>query len=153
MKITILAACLVLQFSAAAFAQSDLKHVECQSEKLDLTWPTREEWKAKNDNLKRSTNLFIDEYLWQERRKNSERLKETIPARRNKKPFEISWEEAKKLIVRGCVPLVFQGHNQHVYLTTNRGSYFVAKEPAIDNIFVVVSTVDPCGLYIQVMTE
>ncbi|MFZ6820002.1 hypothetical protein [Undibacterium sp. Ji22W] len=151
MKITVFLASLALSYSTDVYAQSKLEYLECQSDRLNLTQPTNAEQKAKRDNLKRSPNLFVDEFLWQERQK--ELKASDWPVTVNKKPYEVTWEEAKKLILRGVVTHIMQNHDRSVYLITNRGSHFVTKQPTIDNIYLVVSSVDPCHLYIHVLTE
>ena len=54
----------------------------------------------------------------------------------------ISWEEAKQLVLTGQVTSVSQGHNLIVTLRLKDGSIKTAKEPAIDDIFAVIKS---CG--------
>jgi hypothetical protein len=65
----------------------------------------------------------------------------------------ISWEEARNMILRGWVRFVSQGHSREVNLVTSHGTGFVARQGAIDEVIQVVRSVDPCMVFIRVVTE
>ena len=57
------------------------------------------------------------------------------------------------MILRGYVRTIVQSHDLTLQLTTDRGSIYVAKERTIDEFLVAASIVDPCHLFITILTE
>jgi hypothetical protein len=56
-------------------------------------------------------------------------------------------------ILRGWVRFVSQGHLGEVMLMTTHGTGFVARAGAIDEVIQVVRSVDPCMVFVRVLTE
>jgi hypothetical protein len=67
-------------------------------------------------------------------------------------PVQISWKQARTLILLGTVRTTYQAHDLKVLLAMNSGRRFT-EEPKLDAISRVVGTVDPCHAYIRQVTE
>jgi hypothetical protein len=68
-------------------------------------------------------------------------------------PIRVEWLQARKLILLGAVKTAVQYHDLSVWLLTATGKAYLTREPKIDEVFQVTSVVDPCGIYIQHVTE
>jgi len=68
-------------------------------------------------------------------------------------PQGISWEEAKRLILKGQVIEVVQSHNLDIVLFTRDGQEYGTKETKLDEYDTYVREVDPKRVFIHVITE
>jgi len=58
------------------------------------------------------------------------------------KAEQISWEDARSIIMNGEAKLVVQSHNLDVRIAHEDGTVYIAKEPEIDDVFQVL---ERCG--------
>ena len=75
------------------------------------------------------------------------------PAKDVASPTEITWEQARRLLLLGAVRIVWAHHNLSVFLFTKSGKAFTTREPRLNEIWKVVQEVDPCDVYVIRMTE
>lgn len=95
----------------------------------------------------RGFSALVKEVLIQE----AESLGEGLP--RLSGANDISWEEAKRLVLRGLIKTTVQAHNLTVHLVSASGAVYRTKEPKIDEIWRVSQLVDPCRRFILHITE
>ena len=69
------------------------------------------------------------------------------------KSEDIAWRDAKRLILMGYVKAISQQHDLTIYLLSKTGILYRSIEPSLGEVFRVSSVVDPCGIFIQTMTE
>jgi hypothetical protein len=106
--------------------------------------------KAERDAVIRRDRQFsalVKEVLIQE----AESLDEDLPRLSGAK--DISWEEAKRLVLLGVINTTIQAHNLTVHLVSDSGAVYRTKEPKIDEIWRISQVVDPCRRFIQHITE
>jgi hypothetical protein len=83
-------------------------------------------------------------------KKNSRRQAPTIF---HPNPKKINWELAEKIILNGQIKTIVQSHNRSVLLLTANGQGFITKEPEIDRVIDVAGIIDPCHVFIGLITE
>lgn len=66
---------------------------------------------------------------------------------------EVSWNEAKKMILSGRIVKIQQSHSREVVLTAKNGKVFSSISPNLDDVFAVIDQVDPKGVFILVYVE
>jgi hypothetical protein len=147
-KIPLLLAFFVVT-SVSAQEDLPLKIGKCQLDDTTHSWPTKREREAFNQPRPSSSpDPVIQEYLLQHPRAL------TPPDRPDySKAIPISWDDAKRMILRGYVTVIVQSHNRGVDIKTSKGSSFTTIEPRIGEVFNIASVVDPCRLFILRITE
>lgn len=95
----------------------------------------------------RKFSALVKEFLIQE----AESLNEDLPKLSGAN--DISWEEAKRLVLLGVINTTMQAHNLTVHLVSDSGAVYRTKEPKIDEIWRISQVVDPCRLFIRHITE
>ncbi|MTW10041.1 hypothetical protein GM658_05455 [Pseudoduganella eburnea] len=75
------------------------------------------------------------------------------PAISHPSPKKVTWQLAEKLILSGRIRTIVQSHDRSVLLLTSDGQGFIAKEPEIDRAINLSGEVDPCHVFIGVVTE
>jgi hypothetical protein len=75
------------------------------------------------------------------------------PVRATATSKQLSWAQARKMVLAGVVNDIHQSHNLRVELVTRSGSIYVTREPKIDAVFEIAHVVDPCHVFIRMITE
>ncbi|MCC5843324.1 MAG: hypothetical protein JJU05_03645 [Verrucomicrobia bacterium] len=66
---------------------------------------------------------------------------------------ELSWNEAKKMILSGAIVEIMQSHSREVVMTAKNGEVFSLFSPNLDDVFAIIDQVDPKGVFILVYVE
>lgn len=69
------------------------------------------------------------------------------------KSEEVDWVDAKRLILMGYIKSISQQHDLTIYLLSKSNILYKSNEPQLGDVFRVSEVVDPCGIFIQSMTE
>jgi hypothetical protein len=65
----------------------------------------------------------------------------------------IDWPQAKRLILNGLATTVIQGHSLDAWIVSTSGKTYKTREPALDEVVRTARVVDPCGLFIKLISE
>jgi hypothetical protein len=80
-------------------------------------------------------------------------LKAKAPTISHPDPKKITWQLAEKMILSGRIRTIVQSHDRSVLLLAIDGQGFLSKEPEIDRAIDLSGVVDPCHVFIGVVTE
>jgi hypothetical protein len=75
------------------------------------------------------------------------------PIRATPSSKQLTWAQARKMVLVGAVTQIVQSHSKRVELTGRSGTIYVTREPELDAVFKIAAVVDPCHVYIRWITE
>jgi hypothetical protein len=95
---------------------------------------------------------LVDEMLKDEARQEKE-FETHTPLPNFTSPTPLDWLSARILIGLGYATQVMQSHDRTVLLLSKSGMSFRTKEPHLDDVIHVVLQIDPCHVFVRVLTE
>ncbi len=96
---------------------------------------------------KPSTNVVISEA------QNLPRFVAPKAEKPRPEPSQVEWVTVKRLILLGAVVEISQTHHRDLVVVTRTGRVLSTIEPELDDAFKVARVVDPCAVFIHMMTE
>ena len=68
-------------------------------------------------------------------------------------PTQVEWVTVKRLILLGAVVEISQTHHRDLVVVTRTGRVLSTIEPKLDDASKVARVVDPCAIFIHMITE